>query len=363
MPVLVAQKPEWLPFSITDHADARLAVMVATTAFVGILMYLLSPMVVGFCRRMGLVSAVTERSSHTIPTPHGGGILLPLVVTPVALALTWLWPLPFKGYLSVLLLSGLLVAYVSWLDDRHELSPRIRLLIHLFAVAITLFLLPQLFDFMPLYLEKVLILFGWTWFVNLYNFMDGADGLATTQAIAMGLGLSILVPELAPVGLVLAAAGTGFLRVNGPPAKVFMGDVGATWLGFIIAGLFLLAAVDDTVNVIWPLATLPLVFATDATTTLVRRVLQGHKPWEPHKTFWFHRFMALGHTHGQLVASVAGLNLVLFLCGWLSYRSGKPFTGFLAGLLVICAVACYIRAREQAKHRGSSNHVKRPQGH
>jgi Fuc2NAc and GlcNAc transferase len=215
-----------------------------------------------------------------------------------------------------------------------------------------LLLLPQLFDFMPLALEKTLLLFGWAWFVNLYNFMDGADGLATSEAIALGLGLSIVVPAFAPIGLVLAAAATGFLRVNGPPAKVFMGDVSSTWLGYIIAGLFLLAAVDDTVNVIWPLATLPLVFAMDTTTTLIRRILQGHKPWEPHKTFWFHRYLAFGHTHAQLIARVAALNLILFLTSWLAYTLAYPMVGFFIGVLVLYAVACYIRAREKARRSG-----------
>lgn len=352
MTVLIAQKAAWLPVSMPDYADLRLVVMFTVAALVGILVYALSPRLVAYCRRMGAVAQVTERSSHTVPTPIGGGAILPMVVVPVGLALTWLWPLPFKGYLSVLLLGSLLVAYVGWLDDKHELSPRLRLFTHLFAVAITLFLLPQLFDFMPLWLEKLVLLFGWAWFVNLFNFMDGADGLATSQAIALGLGLSVVVPAFAPIGLMFAAACTGFLRVNGPPAKVFMGDVSSTWLGFVIAGLFLLAAVDDTMNVVWPLATLPLVFAADATTTLIRRILQGHKPWQPHKTFWFHRYLAQGHSHANLVGRVALLNLVLFLIGWLAYLWHAPVVGFLLGLLVICAAACYIRAREKALHRG-----------
>lgn len=332
--------------------DARLLLLLVLTFAVGGLVFSLSPLVVRLCRRLGLVAQVTERSSHTKPTPHGGGLILPLVLTPVMLALTWLWPMPFKGYLTVLMLGGMLVAYVSWLDDRHELSPRLRLVSHLFAVAITLFLLPPLFDFMPLWLEKLLLLLGWAWFVNLYNFMDGADGLATSQAIAMALGLSVIVPAFAPFGLAIAAAGTGFLRVNGPPAKVFMGDVGATWLGYMLAGIYLLAAVDDTLTVIWPLATMALLFACDATTTLIRRMLQGYKPWEPHKTFWFHRFMAQGHTHAQLLLGAAALNFILFACAYGGFNGPYPYAGFLLGLLVICAAACYIRARERALGTG-----------
>ena len=311
--------------------------------------WLLAPYTVILCRRLGMVAAVVERSSHSVPTPHGGGFLMPLLFIPAGLALTWLWPMPFKGYLTMLMLAGALVAYVGWLDDRHELSPRFRLVIHLLAVAVTLALLPRLFDFMPLWLEKAVLMFGWAWFVNLYNFMDGADGLASSQAVALGVGLSVLVPAFAPLGLLLAAVTLGFMRVNAPKAKVFMGDVGATWLGYTIAGLFLLAAVDDTVNIIWPLATLPLVFAADATSTLFRRSVTGHKPWEPHKTFWFHRYLALGRSHLQLVRTVALINMSLLALAVGFHKAGHSGLGFVGGVLEICAIAWYIRHREKAR--------------
>ncbi|RYG59638.1 MAG: hypothetical protein EON60_09820 [Alphaproteobacteria bacterium] len=352
MTILVPHKPDWLPVTVDDYHDMRFFAVLAVVALAWLIVVLLSPWAVRVCRRFNMVSAVTERSSHINPTPHGGGFILPLVVVPLLLAVTWVWPLPFKGYLSVLALGSLLVAYVGWLDDRHELSASTRLLVHLFAVAIPLLLLPRMFDFMPLGIEKTILLLGWAWFVSLYNFMDGADGLATSQAVAMGLGLAIFVPVVAPAGLLVAAAAAGFLRVNGPPAKVFMGDVCATWLGYLLAGLFLLGVIDDTVNIVWPLATLALVFAADATTTLARRISQGHKPWQPHKTFWFHRYMALGRTHAQLVTRVALLNATLFVCAWFGYQSPYPATGFLLGMLVIFAAAWYIRAGEKARRNG-----------
>lgn len=329
---------------------AHVAMLVCSTLAAGLSVYAASPWLVGFCRRQGFVAAITARSSHSRPTPHGGGIVFPVVVVPLALWLVWFWPLPFRSYLSVLLMGSLLVAYVSWLDDRHELSARARLLVHLIAVAIALFLLPRLFDFAPIWLEKLVLMLAWGWFVNLYNFMDGADGLSTTQAICMALGLALLVPPLAPLALVIAAAAAGFLRVNWHPAKLFMGDIGSTWLGYMLGGLYLVAAVDDTVNVIWSLATLALVFCADATATLIRRLAHGHKPWEPHKTFWFHRYLALGNKHARLARRVAALNLGLFAIAYGSYRWGHPVLGFAAGLLVMAAVACYIRGQERVVH-------------
>jgi len=311
--------------------------------------YALSPWLVRLCARVGMVGEITERSSHRKPTPHGGGLVFPLLATPLWVVLTWYWPLPFRGFLGVLALGGLLVAYVGWLDDRHELGAHVRLFAHLFVVAIALMLLPPMFDFMPLWAEKILLMLGWGWFVNLYNFMDGADGLATTQAIFMGVALAFIVPAFAPLGLLVAAVAWGFLRVNAPPAKVFLGDTGSTWLGFMLGGLYLLAATDDTFTVIWPLCTIPLVFCADATSTLLRRILQGHKPWQPHKTFWFHRYMALGRTHMQLVRAVAWLNATLLIFAVVSLHFGVPPAGFLAGIVAMLGAAWYIRMLEKRR--------------
>lgn len=314
-----------------------------------------------WCRRQGLVAPVTARSSHTTPTPHGGGIIIPLVGTPLGLAIVHGLHLPFASFLTLLLLAGIAVAYIGWRDDHHDLSPWLRLGIHLAAVAVGLIALPPLFDFMPTWLEKLILLLAWGWFVNLSNFMDGADGLATTQALLVLAGVAMLVPPLAPLALVLLAATVGFLRVNGPwvaaPRKVFLGDVGSTWLGFMLGGLLLVGCADDTWRVIWPLATLPLLFCTDATSTLFRRLAQGQNPLVPHKQFWFHRFLALGHSHGQLLAWLVAVNLVLLaLALWgyalsLSWGEAWAIIPLVFGLLLCGGAACYVQRQEKLQNR------------
>ncbi|MBI1308510.1 MAG: hypothetical protein GC129_01450 [Proteobacteria bacterium] len=303
---------------------------------------LLAPFAVRTCARRGLIAA-GERHIHTTPTPHGGGFLFPLLVTPAGLLAVWSLHLPFAAFLTVLLLAGLPLAWVGWVDDHAHVPPRIRLAVHLGAVAIGSMFLPQLFDFMPLWAEKALLILSWGWFVNLFNFMDGADGLATSEAIVISIGISLLVPAFAPLAVLIAAVGLGFLRVNAPPAKVFMGDVSSTWLGYTLGGLLLVACADDTWTVIWPLITITLVFCGDATSTLIRRVLTGHKPWEPHKTFWFHRFLSLGYSHRQLLVAVTILNVALLLLALGSMVLGYPELGFFIGLLFITAVALAIR--------------------
>ncbi|MFO0500246.1 MAG: glycosyl transferase [Pseudomonadota bacterium] len=317
--------------------------------------WILAPRMVVFCKQIGMVSAVISRSSHSTPTPHGGGVVLPMVVVPMGLA--WvLWAQPiYSTYLLVLLLASVAVAWVGWLDDKDELKARYRLLVHLMAVAVVIYFLPPVFDVfpqnwvMPWWAEKIFLLLALGWFINLYNFMDGSDGLATTQAIFLGVGLALLYPPVAPLALVLAAGAAAFLRVNAPPAQTFMGDVCSTWLGFVLGGLLALAAAYNTWQLLWPLLTLPLVFCADATSTLFRRMAQGHKPWVPHKTFWFHRAMALGMNKPQLMLWVAALNTMLLSLALGSLALGWPELGFLLGLLLMVAVACYIRTTEHTR--------------
>lgn len=314
--------------------------------------WLLGPWAVRLCRGWGLMACQSEeRHIHKRPTPHGGGFVLPLVVTPLGLLAVWLLHLPFAEFLTVLLVCGMGVAWVGWWDDRHHLQPHLRLAVHLLAVGVGLVFLPQLFDFMPLGLEKLLLLLAWGWFVNLYNFMDGADGLAMSEAVFLSAALALVVPAFAPLALLVAGAGLGFLRVNFPPAKVFMGDVCSTWLGYVLGGLLLVGCSDDTWTVIWPLSTVTLVFCADATSTLIRRVATGHKPWEPHNTFWFHRYLHLGYGHRQLLVRVMGLNLLLLGLALVSLLAGRPALGLAAGGVVVVMAGVYIKAREKSQTR------------
>lgn len=319
--------------------------------------WVLGPWAVRVCTRKGLVVDITDRHSHQSPTPHGGGFILPLVATPIGLWCVFAFHMPYPDFLSVLLLAGVAVAAVGWRDDCGHLDPRLRLAVHMPAVAVALVFLPQMFDFLPLWLDRLILLLAWGWFVNLYNFMDGADGLATSESIALGLGMALLVPAFAPLGLVLAAAGAGFLRVNASPAKVFMGDVSSTWLGYMFGGLLLVACADDTWRMVWPLATLTLVFCADATSTLIRRVVQGFHPWEAHKTFWFHRLLGLGLSHGQLVGLVAGVNMVLYGIAVFSLHLGQPEVGFAGSLLALAGGMWYIRHTENARKARGGEHT------
>ena len=241
------------------------------------------------------------------------------------------------------------VAAVGWLDDKHTLDARTRLMVHLAAVGVGVILLPQLIDFVPLWLEKLVLILAWGWFLNLYNFMDGADGQTSVEGIAIGIGICLLAPALSPLAAVIVGALLGFLRLNWAPARVFMGDVGATWLGYVLGGLLLLALVDDTWRMVYPLVVIALFFCLDATWTLIRRVLNGHNPLEPHKEFWFHRALALGLNHRQLAVRVLLLNIALLGIALAGYALDAGAWTLVAGLALLGVVGWRIRVLEAAK--------------
>ncbi|MCP5405602.1 MAG: hypothetical protein H6922_05230 [Pseudomonadaceae bacterium] len=308
---------------------------------------LLGKRVVAWCTSHGLVANHDDRRSHTTPTPHGGGVVLVVLGVPLGLWAVWAFQLPYGWFLTVLLLASVMVAVVGFLDDKHEISARWRLAVHLLAVAVGIGFLPPMFDFMPLWLDKLILLLAWGWFVNLFNFMDGADGLASSEAAFMTLAVALFVPVFKPLALPLAGLSLGFLTVNWQPAKVFLGDVGSTWLGYVLGGLLLVACADDTWTLAWPLFTCTLVFTADATyTLLIQRLAQGHKPWIPHREFWFHRVLRLGYSHAQLAWRVAALNLLLLVIAIIGWAADAGIFTLLAGMLAVAVVAWRITSME-----------------
>ncbi|MBN2800450.1 MAG: hypothetical protein JXX28_15020 [Deltaproteobacteria bacterium] len=311
------------------------------------LVALLGPPVVRLCWSLGMVAGLDDRRLHKDPTPHGGGIAMVAVGLPLMLLAVRLWDgIPYPRFITVMLIASAAVAAIGWLDDRYEVRASVRLGVHLIAGLAGLAVLPQLFFFLPLVAEKVILAFAWGWFVNLYNFMDGADGQAAGEAVVIGLGIAVIVPALAPLAVVMMGVGLGFLRVNWHPARVFMGDVGSTWLGYVLGGLLFVALIDYTWTVIWPLATVTLFFSVDATWTLFRRLGQGYRPWVPHKTFWFHRYLALGHTPSQLALGAWGLNIGLLAIAITGHRLQLRWVTIALGLAWVLVAMLAVRLAE-----------------
>jgi UDP-N-acetylmuramyl pentapeptide phosphotransferase/UDP-N-acetylglucosamine-1-phosphate transferase len=256
------------------------------------------------------------RSSHSRPVPRGGGLAIILGFF-AGLAVWLTQPGAILSPRALGWLAGsLLVAAVSFVDDLHPLPALPRLITHLLgALLLTAAGVQQ-----P---EPGIIVLAFVYVVvltNIYNFMDGIDGLATSQAIIAGCGLAIgglMVgnPLLSVGGSLLAAASLGFLAYNHPPAKLFMGDVGSTFLGFSFAGLPLLASIGvggRRLPIEFALVLLaPFLF--DSLLTLARRVVVGERWYAPHRSHYYQRLVGLGLTHGQVTSLYAALAAIAAL--------------------------------------------------
>lgn len=256
---------------------------------------------VWLCRRaaaVGLVQAPNERSSHVLPTPTGGGLGFVIAgsLAGTGLALLDNWPQAW----NTLVLAGVL-AVVGLRDDVRPVAARVRFGIQILVMAAFLFLqgnLPDLPGPLSLgwLLPAFLIVTG-VWWINLFNFMDGIDGIAASQAICMLATAALLAIETRPSAvtdpawifmLAVIAALAGFLLLNWPPAKIFMGDVGSTWLAFIIFAIGLISVQNGWLHYATWLV-LGALFVVDATMTLITRILQGERWYEGHRSHAYQR--------------------------------------------------------------------------
>jgi UDP-N-acetylmuramyl pentapeptide phosphotransferase/UDP-N-acetylglucosamine-1-phosphate transferase len=278
---------------------------------------------VGVVRAVLLRHAVmdhpNERSSHSVPTPRGGGIGVLAVALPAWVAIGLTIPSSLSGpaiagWAVAAGASGL--ALISWIDDLRGLGAAVRLAGQFVATAaLVLFLPGAVFQgLLPPYLDAAAAALLWVWFVNLYNFMDGIDGITAVETIAIGLGLALvgltavpLVADHLQAGI-LAAAALGFLVWNRPPAKIFLGDVGSVPLGYLLGWLLLgLAATGQ-----WQAALiLPLYYLADATLTLGRRARRGETIWRAHREHFYQRATQTGRSHGTVAGAIGGVNLLL----------------------------------------------------
>lgn len=259
--------------------------------------------VIRLAPRMGLLHAPNDRSSHSVMIPHGGGLG---IVLAGSIAGCWLMTQAQEIWLVGL---ALLLALVGLADDIWLLSAKWRFALQGSVVAVLVWLvgpLPEMAFSLP-QMEGVGLIGGWLlvgllfwvglWWLNLFNFMDGIDGVAAMQALSMlsAAGVLSLVAQPDVIHsavwwymLCIVSATLGFLLLNWPPAKVFMGDVGSLWLGFSIFAVALLSIKTDWLSYgVWLI--LAALFVTDATVTLLTRMMRGERWYEAHRSHAYQR--------------------------------------------------------------------------
>jgi len=258
-----------------------------------------------YALRRNLLDQPGERRSHGVATPRGGGIAIVVTLLLAVLAGAVAWPMA-RVPLGVFGLGLALVAGIGWWDDHRPLPAIRRLLVHVLAAALLGGLVWQATG--NPWQAALAVLFT-TSLINIWNFMDGINGIATSQAILAGVAFAMVLPgPLALAGVVLALACLGFLPFNFPRARIFMGDVGSGALGYAVAALVCLASVYTTVS--WLLLLVPLTaFLVDAGFTLLTRMLSGQRWMEPHTQHLYQKAVKGGATH----TSVTGMYFVFGL--------------------------------------------------
>lgn len=284
--------------------------------------------------RLGIVQAPNARSSHAIPTPSGGGagIVFGGSIATGAAAVS------APSLYGPMLVIALLIAAIGFIDDRRPLSARLRLpaqfvLIGLaiaFAVSLDALAAQIGLPLPPLLVGAAAVIASVYW-LNLFNFMDGIDGIAASQAIYMCVAALLLIwlqqpaagsGETGAVLLGVAAASFGFLLRNWPPAKIFMGDAGSTYLGFMIAMLALASIAAGWLSLPQWLI-LAAAFVTDATVTLARRLLQRERVFEAHRRHAYQVLSRRWRSHRKVTLGFILVNVVWLLpLAWAAGRWG-----------------------------------------
>lgn len=251
----------------------------------------------------GRLDEPNHRSMHVTPKPSGSGI----VAIPIILALWWL-STPVSGDLNrALIPCALLLSVIGWIDDTYRLPASKRLVTYFAVIGIYLALLPRtahIFPVLPLLAERLLLLVALAWFVNLFNFMDGIDGIAGSEAAAIGIGFVAVAGVAAPgasLALLITGAMLGYLVWNWAPGRVMMGDAGSIPLGFLTGALLLQLAYSGNLAAA---LILPAYFCLDASITLVRRLRAGHRFHDSHREHFYQRAAAASSTHATVVVAM-----------------------------------------------------------
>ncbi len=309
--------------------------------------------------KTGTLDVPNQRSSHSAPTPRGGGlsIIIGTIVGNVLLiysqiAVSWIF-----------IICALALGFIGWLDDSKRVNgPFVRLALQLIIVLcfvwnapeLALFPLPEPLDIKLGITSSVFAALWILSYMNMFNFMDGLDGLATSQAVCIALLWSLYVGWYeASMMLVIGGACFGFLILNWSPAKIFMGDSGSMFLGFSLSALPFITQEKPVHESILVMALLSWVFLSDASFTLCRRLLRQERVWQAHRSHLYQRLNQQGWSHAKVTGLVITLGLAISLAS-LYLVSKSRWVALLWAALVFVAYATFITYKEHSSSKAEN---------
>ena len=299
----------------------------------------------GALRRLLIVWRIydrpNQRSSHVRPKPRGGGLAVISVILVAWIALASMTSSMTAAFWQVVG-GAVLLGAISWADDLKSRPASLRFGVQVAAVTLGLWgLAPAALVFqglLPLPVDRLVTALLWLWFINLFNFMDGIDGITAVETVTIGGGLAAVSALTAQdvadslAAAVPAAAALGFVYWNWAPSRIFLGDVGSVPLGFLLGWLLIDTAVDG----LWAVALiLPLYYLADASLTLARRVVTHSKPWQPHREHFYQRAVQRGFSHAAVAGRVLVCNIALVGSALLAAAAESgDFHGIAPGMAV-----------------------------
>ncbi len=332
----------------------RAAAIVAFAALLSaLLIVLLRPLLVRYA-----LARPNARSSHAIPTPQGGGIAVVAATIGSFYAAAHFWPgaALLTGPLLATFVAVVMVAGVGAADDIHSIAVVPRLLLQALAVVVVIYALPddlRVVAFLPWWVERVLLVVGGVWFVNLVNFMDGLDWMTVaevvplTGALALMGGLGALPPQGLVAALALCGATIGFAYFNRPVAVLFLGDVGSLPVGLLLGWLLVLLAGRGHLAAA---VLLPLYYLADATITLIRRLIRREPVWQAHRTHFYQRATDGGFSVTEVVARVFLGNVVLCALALVTViapsRIGNVIPLILGAAVIVWLLGTFARGKK-----------------
>lgn len=284
----------------------------------------------------------TDRSSHNVPTPRGGGVGFVAMVT--ISTFTYMFLMGVGNYIELLILitASAIVAILGWFDDKNDLSKRVRFSIQLLSALLVLIFIHNFDELYLLFGTEISLgyfggLLGLIWITgntNIYNFMDGIDGIASVQALAAAFGWAVFAlfwnePTLMAFNVFIFCAIGAFLIFNWAPAKIFMGDVGSVYLGFIFGAMpFFAAYLVEPLSIgmsIWIGGLLLWPFLFDGAFTIFRRLYRKENIFEAHRSHLYQQMNIAGWSHPAISITYLFFSILCVIFSLLFYHGEHVF--------------------------------------